>query len=108
MTAITQSELEHLQERIRRGEVEHANVELVRIQRVRLVQGRLPASVRKELNDAVKRGDLGHMKKTGHKPEAYFMPEFEYLAKAQRASREAAIKRASLAVMARVRPGIDC
>ena len=56
-----------------------ANVKMVRGERVRVVT-KLPASVRKDLNDAVKAGKLCHMKKDGLKPEVYYHPNFEHLA----------------------------
>lgn len=73
-----------------------ANVALVRLERVRLVHARVPASVRKALGTAVKSGRLGHMKKSVNKPEAYFHPSAEFLAielrsAAARASSEALI-----------------
>ena len=60
--------------------VDDANVRMVRDDRYRLIQGRVPASVRKALNNAVKQGILGHLKKDGLMPEAYFHPTFKYLA----------------------------
>ena len=87
-------ELRNIQERVRdrmqRGEITAAqgNVEIVRARRVLLVRGPLLNTVRKALNDAVKRGELGHMKKDGHKPEAYYHPTFEYLAIGERKAAE--------------------
>lgn len=49
-----------------------ANVYMVQIEGVRLVTGKLNREVRKALNEAVKAGELGHLKKDGLKPEAYF------------------------------------
>jgi hypothetical protein len=49
-----------------------ANVRLVQIQGVRIVKGVMPRRVRKELMAAVKSGELGHLRKDGHKPEAFF------------------------------------
>lgn len=99
MKPISQNDMENIIERVREGSltVDQANVEMVRNQRVSLV-GKLPASVRRALNEAVKRGELGHMKKDGHKPEAYFHPTFEYLAKAERAEHERQVKRALLSI----------
>ncbi len=57
--------------------VDQANVELVRIMGVKLSRGRIPATVRKALNQAVKDGRLGHLKKEKFKPEAYFHPNSE-------------------------------
>lgn len=51
-----------------------ANVAMIRMEGVRIIRGRVPACVRKELNAAVKAGALGHLKKDGLKPEAYFHP----------------------------------
>lgn len=83
---LKQNDLEYLRDMIGEGNltVAQANVEMVRMQRVRLVTNRMSAHIRKVLNDAVKAGQLGHMKKDGNKPEAYYHPTFEYLAKAER------------------------
>lgn len=79
---LKQNHIEHLQDLMQRGELtaEQANVEKVKMARVQLIIGHMPSDVRKALNAAVKRGELGHIKKDGHKPEAYFHPHFEHLA----------------------------
>lgn len=51
-----------------------ANVQMVRMEGVRLVHGKIPMEVRKALNAAVKAGVLGRLKKEGIRPEAYFHP----------------------------------
>lgn len=86
----TQNQLEHLQDLLQRGEItaDQANVEKVKMARVQLVTGKVPMQVRKALNAAVKIGELGHFKKDGRKPEAYFHPSFEYLAKEARGNHE--------------------
>lgn len=96
---LSKNDMEHLQDQVLQGlmTAEQANVEKVRMQRV-LLAGRIPADVRKALNAAVKRGELGHMKKDGNKPEAYYHPTFEYLAKGARAEHERSVVRALLAV----------
>jgi CDP-glycerol glycerophosphotransferase (TagB/SpsB family) len=48
----------------------------------------LPASVRTALDAAVKRGDLGYLKRNGLKPAVYFHPTFRYLAVAERKAAE--------------------
>ena len=85
-----QNDIEHLQDLMQRGELtaDQANVQMVRNERFRMVVNSLPASLRKALNAAVRSGELGHMKKDGHKPECYFHPTFEYMAKAERLRRE--------------------
>ena len=85
-----QNDIERLKDFMQKGELtaDQANVKMVRDQRFRMVVNSLPAEVRKALNAAVKRGELGHMKKDGHKPECYFHPTFEYLAVAERKRRE--------------------
>lgn len=99
-----QNDMEHLKDLMQRGEisVDQANVQMVRNERFRLVINSLPASVRKALNAAVKTGELGHLKKEGHKPECYFHPTFKYLAVAARNNREKEVLRASQALMARM------
>ena len=85
-----QNIIERLSDKLERGEItaDQANVMKVLAKRVQLVTFRMPAPVRKALNAAVKRGELGHMKKEGHKPEAYFHPTFDYLARAERNKHE--------------------
>lgn len=87
---LKQNDLERLTDHLQRGliTVEQANVEMVRIKRVRLVIGSMPAAVRKSLGEAVKRGELGHMAKDKNKPEAYFHPSFEYIARQERRDHE--------------------
>lgn len=96
---LNQNDFEHLKDKLNLGEMTaaEANVQKVRMQRVLLVS-RLPADVRRALNEAVKRGDLGHMKKDGHKPEAYFHPTFDYLARQERSAHERSVLRALSAV----------
>ncbi len=98
-----QNDLEHLQDMIQRGEMtaDQANVAKVKMMRVQLVTCRLPAQVRKALNEAVKRGELCHAKKEGRKPEAYYHPTFEYLAKQARADHERSTLMALAGVIAR-------
>lgn len=87
---LNQNDRETIKDRVDIGAmtVDDGNVEMVRSRRVLLVTSRMPASVRKALNAAVKTGALGHYKKDGHKPEAYFHPTFDYLAKAERTAHE--------------------
>jgi hypothetical protein len=49
-----------------------ANVLMVQMMGVRVIKSRIPSDVRKALNGAVKKGELGHMKKDGLKPEVYY------------------------------------
>jgi hypothetical protein len=90
---LTQNQLEHLQNLMSLGKItaDQANVEQVKMQRVRLVMNKLPQQVRRALNDAVKSGELMHLKKDRHKPEAYFHPSFAHLAKAERRSHELSV-----------------
>ena len=58
-----------------KGELEIGpNAMVIRLMGFRIISGRIPASVRRELNDAVKAGVLGRLPKQGLKPEAYFHP----------------------------------
>jgi len=50
------------------------NAAMIRREGVRLVGCRIPAQVRKELMDCVKRGLLGYLPKEGLKPQAFFHP----------------------------------
>lgn len=98
---INQSELDRLIERTRQGELtpDQANVLKVRMERVSLVTSRIPAQVRRALNEAVKRGELGHIKKDGHKPEAYFHPNFEFMVAGELNSHESRIIAATSKVL---------
>ncbi|ARG87525.1 TPA: hypothetical protein L5W85_006039 [Pseudomonas aeruginosa] len=97
-----QNDIETIKDLLHRGELtaDQANVQMVRNDRFRMVINSLPASVRKALNAAVKTGELGHMKKDGHKPECYFHPTFKYLAVEARNKRECEIARASRSALA--------
>lgn len=99
--AISQNIMESLIERVKRGEMTaaQANVEKVRAQRVLLVTTRIPMDVRKALNSAVKDGQLKRIKKSGHKPETYFHPEFEYMVAGQRNAHEREILAASRTIL---------
>lgn len=101
---LKQNDREYLINKIQCGEMTlaEANVEKVRMQRVLLVGG-LPADVRKALNAAVKEGLLGHFKKDGNKPEAYFHPTFEYLAIHERNEHERRVLRFVAVVVAGIR-----
>ena len=83
---ISQNDLEHIKDQMQKGQLtaDEANVQMVLMQRVRVVSGSIPMSVRKALNAAVKQKVLGHIKKDGLLPEVYFHPTFDYLAKAER------------------------
>lgn len=90
-----QNDIESLKDLMGRGQMSaaQANVELVKIERFRLITGRVPQDVRRALNEAVHRGELGHMKKDGHKPECYYHPAFDFLAKAARNEHERSVLR---------------
>lgn len=81
---------DRITEDVRRGIIsaEQGNVALVRAKRVVIVRGKMMREVRKALNEAVKRGELKHMKKEGHKPEVYFHPDWHFLAVGERAAAE--------------------
>ncbi|MCP4137531.1 MAG: hypothetical protein GY754_41575 [bacterium] len=51
------------------------NVEQIRCQGIKIVRGRIPREVRKELSQGVKENLLGHLKKDGVLPEVYFHPD---------------------------------
>lgn len=71
-----QNILDHVSDQMQQDKMTaaEANVLMVRMEGVRIVKGRIIAEVRKALNAAVKNGTLGHFKKDGLKPEAYFHP----------------------------------
>lgn len=68
-----QNALDYANNKMQMGEitVDQANVLIVQMMGVRVISNKLPASVRKALNAAVKIGELGHIKKEGLKPEVY-------------------------------------
>jgi hypothetical protein len=80
-SANKQNNLEILEDQLQRGiiTVDEANIKNVLNERI-LVVTKLPASVRKALNLAVKDGRLGHLKKDEMNPEVYFHPNFKYMA----------------------------
>lgn len=51
------------------------NVENIRFQATRVIRGRIPAQVRRELSAAVKAGYLGRLAKKGLAPEIFFHPD---------------------------------
>jgi hypothetical protein len=69
-----QNAREYALDQLQQGKITagQANVLMVQIEGVRAVRNRLPREVRKALNDAVKSGELGHMKKDGFRPEVFF------------------------------------
>lgn len=99
-----QNDIERLKDLMQRGELTaaQANVQMVRNDRFRLVINGIPSDVRKALNEAVKAGVLGRLKKDGHKPECYYHPTFKYLAVAARNDREKEVLRVSRTAMARM------
>ncbi|WP_343302889.1 hypothetical protein AAHN97_15185 [Chitinophaga niabensis] len=68
-----QTAIEYATDQLQQGNItaDQANVMAVQIEGVRVICGKVPSSVRKALNAAVKAGELGHIKKEGLKPEVY-------------------------------------
>src|ERR1044072_8632602 len=68
-----QNALDIVTNKMQLGEItaDQANVLIVQMMGVRVITNKLPTNVRKALNDAVKTGELGHIKKDGLKPEVY-------------------------------------
>jgi hypothetical protein len=85
-----QNDIEHLVDMMQQGEMTaaEANVQMVRNERVKVVVNKLPREVRTALNEAVRNGVLAHMRKDGFKPEVYYHPTFEYMAKDARSKAE--------------------
>lgn len=65
------------------------NVEQILSQATRVVRGRIPREVRRELSLAVRAGVLGHLKRDGLKPEVFFHPDHRHGA-LERQAKEAA------------------
>lgn len=64
--------------------LDDANVEIVRMMGVRIVTGGFDRRTRSALMQGVKDGRLGHLKKEGMKPEAFFHPNSIWNAKEER------------------------
>lgn len=67
---------EYARDMIERGECDaaEANVEIVKMMGVRLVEGAIPRGVRTALMQAVKAGRIGHIRQDGDRPEAFYHP----------------------------------
>lgn len=78
--------------------LDDANVEIVRMMGVRLINARLDRRARSALMAGVKSGKLGHLAKNGIKPEAFFHPNSEDNAKEERSKIANAAIRAIAAV----------
>ncbi|MFA5166636.1 MAG: hypothetical protein WC449_05125 [Candidatus Paceibacterota bacterium] len=81
MTVQQEEILESIKKQLRAGEIttEEANVQIVRLERIRIVT-KLSKEIRTYLNNAVKAGRLGHLKKDSALSEIYYHPNFKYLA----------------------------
>jgi len=64
--------------------LDDANIEIVRMMGVRIVSGGFDRRTRSALMQGVKDGKLGHLKKDGLKPEAFFHPNAIWSAKEER------------------------
>ena len=51
------------------------NVAQIRSQATRVIRGRVPAGVRRELSEGVRLGLIGHLRRDGLKPEIIFHPD---------------------------------
>ena len=65
--------LDYAKDKMQQGllTADQANVFVVQMMGVRVIEGPILSTVRKALNAAVKAGELGHIKKDGLRPEAY-------------------------------------
>jgi len=68
-----QNALDHAKDQMQQGKLTaaQANVYIVKMMGVRVINGKIPTDVRRQLNEAVKSGEIGHIKKSGLKPEVY-------------------------------------
>ena len=80
--------------------LDDANVEIVRMMGVRLINTKMDRRTRSALMGGVKDGRLGHLPKSGVKPEAFFHPNSEANAKEERNKAANAAIRARAAVCA--------
>lgn len=60
------------------------NVEMIRAEGFRVIHGRIPARVRKELQEGVRKGELRHLKKDGLLQEVFFRPDISEQALSER------------------------
>lgn len=69
-----QNDMEHILDLLDRNEITlyRANIMMIQVEGFRLIKSSIPRSTRKSLNAAVKNCEIGHLKKEGNKPEAYF------------------------------------
>lgn len=69
-----QNALDYAKDQMQQGKINsaQANVMIVQMMGVRIISGKIPADVRKSLNEAVKNGEIGRLKKDGLKPEVFF------------------------------------
>lgn len=76
-----QNQIEKLADMVKRGEITAAEayIEKIRWARVFIVKVTLIKELRAALNQAIRKGVLGHRKADGVKPEVYFNPDFEYM-----------------------------
>lgn len=79
------------------------NVEQILVSATRVIRGKIPAQVRKELREAVKAGVLGHLKKDGLKPEIFYHPDHKHGA-IERQKREAEYSVGCIASVIAVKP----
>jgi hypothetical protein len=100
---LKQNDREHLVDATDRGEMtpDEANVAQVRMKRVHLVRAKIPLQVRRALEAAVHRGELCHIAKDGHKPEAFYHPSFDFLMVQERNECERAAMMSLAGVFAR-------
>lgn len=79
---------EHARGMLEKGElpdIAAANVAIVRMMGVRLIDSRVPREARAALQAGVRSGQLGHLAKKGLEPEAFFHPNAKAHAKDLRA-----------------------
>lgn len=78
---------EYAKDMLEKGELKNAaeaNVLIVRMMGVRVIEGSIPLDIRRALQAAVKEGKLGRLPKKGDLPEAFFHPNGKTNAIAQR------------------------
>lgn len=68
--------LSYVKDQMQQGKMslEDANIELIRMIGIRVVEGSIPAQVRKYLSSGVRAGRIGRLPKKGLAPEIYFHP----------------------------------
>ena len=81
-----QNIIERIKDKLSQGliDADEANIQMVEDLRFKVIKNSLDRKTRTALNNAVKSGRLGRLKKEGFKPEVYYKTNFKHLAISER------------------------